>query len=231
MSAALAGEYHAILDEAAAVDADSIEGSNSTYEFAGTSVADPSLLYTRIYPCVCRRCRERSAVHQEYSACPYMTTVGKFQQRTIHEASGVNHQRQIKKATAEAFGRGILADKLYAAYASYDELGNRKYWLLCTASKMYVYKPKKAAKGARGATIKKGTLVVDAHWYVSTSSDQMRKSYKLRGDEKVTIPVASLVQEHNLEWAREMRGGTNCESILANSSHLALMQHNYSNTK
>ena len=86
-------------------------------------------------------------------------------------------------------------------------------------------------KGARGATIKKGTLVVDAHWYVSTSGDQMRKSYKLMADEKVTIPVASLVQEHNLEWAREMRGGTNCEPILANSSHLALMQHNYSNTK
>ena len=94
-----------------------------------------------------------------------------------------------------------------------------------------MYKPKKATKGARGATIKKGTLVVDAHWYVSTSGDQMRKSYKLMADEKVTIPVASLVQEHNLEWAREMRGGTNCEPILANSSHLALMQHNYSNTK
>ena len=78
-------------------------------------------------------------------------------------------------------------------YASFDERGNRKYWLLRTLSKMYPYKPpKKAAKGARGATLKNGTLVVDAHWYVSTSGDQMRKSYKLSADEKVTIPVASL---------------------------------------
>ena len=168
----------------------------------------------------------------EYSACPYVTTVGKFQQRTICEASGVNHQRQIKKATAEVFGRGILPHKLYAAYASFDERGNRKYWLLRTLSKMYPYKKtKKAAKGARGATLKNGTLVVDAHWYVSTSGNQMRKSYKLLADEKVTIPIASLVQEHDLEWERNWRGGTNCECILANDSHLALMQHNYSNTK
>ena len=140
-------------------------------------------------------------------------------------------RHRVPKATAEAFGRGIEAHKLYAAYASFDERGNRKYWLLRTLSKMYPYKkPKKAAKGARGATPKNGTLVVDAHWYVSTSGDQMRKSYKLSADEKVTIPVASLVQEHSLEWEREMRGGTKCESILATRSHLALMQHNYSNT-
>ena len=47
--------------------------------------------------------------------------------------------------------------------------------------------------------------------------------------EKVTVPVASLVQEHGLEWAREMRGGTGCELILSAASHIALMQHNYSN--
>ena len=37
------------------------------------------------------------------------------------------------------------------------------------------------------------------------------------------------MQEHGLEWAREMRGGTGCELILSDASHVALMQHNYSN--
>ena len=78
---------------------------------------------------------------------------------------------------------------------------------------------------AGGKTIRKGTLVVTAEWYVSTSDSQDRKSYKLLEGEKVTVPVASLVQEHGLEWAREMRGGTGCECILSNESHIALMQH------
>ena len=32
---------------------------------------------------------------------------------------------------------------------------------------------------------------------------------------KVTMPVASLVQEHALEWARDMRRATGCEFILS----------------
>ena len=34
-------------------------------------------------------------------------------------------------ATAQIFGRGIAPDRLYAAYASFDERGARKY---CTMS-------------------------------------------------------------------------------------------------
>ena len=64
---------------------------------------------------------------------------------------------------------------------------------------------------AGGKTIRKGTLVVTAEWYQSTSDTQDRKSYRLLEGEKVTVPVASLVQEHGLEWARTMRGGTNCQ--------------------
>ena len=56
------GQYHAILDDTADVDADSIAGSNSTYEFVGSDAARPELLYTRTYPCVCRRCRDPIAV-------------------------------------------------------------------------------------------------------------------------------------------------------------------------
>ena len=74
---------------------------------------------------------------EEYSSCPYMTTVGKFQQQTIHEATGVTRQRQVQLATVQIFGRGIEAGRLYAAYASYDERGARKYWLLKTKSKAH----------------------------------------------------------------------------------------------
>ena len=53
--AAAAGEYHAILSNAAAVDADSIAGSNSTYDFSGTDAKRPELLYIRTYSCACER--------------------------------------------------------------------------------------------------------------------------------------------------------------------------------
>jgi hypothetical protein len=53
--AAAAGEYHAILSNAAAVDADSIAGSNSTYDFTGTDASRPELLYIRTYSCACER--------------------------------------------------------------------------------------------------------------------------------------------------------------------------------
>lgn len=49
-----------------------------------------------------------------------MSTVGKFAQQTIHEATGVTQQRQVQRAKADVFGRGILLGRLYAAYASYE---------------------------------------------------------------------------------------------------------------
>ena len=79
-------------------------------------------------------------------------------------------------------------------------------------------------------TIKTGTLVVEAQWYLSTSDSQDRKSYKLQSDETVTVPVASLVQEHDLQWKRDFRA-PDAELTLSNESHVRLMQHNYSNTK
>ena len=47
--------------------------------------------------------------------------------------------------------------------------------------------------------------------------------------ELMHVPVASLVQEHGLEWAHEGRSGG--QSILSPESHLRLMSHNYSNVK
>lgn len=71
--------------------------------------------------------------------------------------------------------------------------------------------------------------MLDAHWYLCTSDTQDRKAYTLlcdEGEEKV-LPVASIVQEHGLEFQRESR----MESILKDSSHLALIAHNRSNVQ
>ena len=46
-----------------------------------------------------------------------------------------------------------------------------------------------------------------------SSDDQERKSYTLLEGGKVTMPVASLVQEHALEWARDMRRATGCYGL------------------
>ena len=159
-----------------------------------------------------------------------MSTVGKFVQQTIHEASGITQQKQVIKAKTEVFARGMHLEGhcLYAAYASYDERGARKYWLLKPLK--LPYKTKKAIKVQGDTTIKTGTLVVDAHWYLSTSDAQDRKSYKLMMDAIVTLPVASLVQEHDLEWQRQFRA-PGAELTISDESHCRLMQHNYSNTK
>ena len=157
-----------------------------------------------------------------------MATVGKFMQQTIHEATGVTKQRQVQKGKVEVFARGIKRDSLYAAYASHDERGARKYWLLKVVKQPY--KTKKATKVAGDSTIKTGTLVVDAQWYLSTSDAQNRKSYTLQPAETVTVPVGSLVQEHGLAWERDWRA-PGAEHIISDESHLQLMCHNYSNTK
>ena len=41
--------------------------------------------------------------------------------------------------------------------------------------------------------------------YMSTSDSQDRKSYKLLVGETVTVPLDSLVQEHDLAWKRVWR--------------------------
>ena len=91
------------------------------------------------------------------------------------------------------------------------------------------YKAKGPIKVPGGTTIRTGAWVIDVQWFLSTSDDQARKSYKLLAGETATIPIGSLVQEHGLKWEREWREGSGCEYILAKESHLALMQHNYSN--
>ena len=89
------GEYHARLLDAADTDADSIAGSNTTYEFAGMHADQPELLYTRTYSCVCAACSQPSSVSVESSSCPLLSTVGRWRQETIHSAVNVAAQRKV----------------------------------------------------------------------------------------------------------------------------------------
>ena len=147
-------------------------------------------------------------------------------QQAIYSVAGVAKQKAKQKVDSKIFAAGVKADSLYAAFASYRERGDRSYWLLRTKS---AAEPVKGPiKVAGGTTIRTGTWVVEAQWYLSTSDDQGRKSYKLLPD-LVQVPIVSLVQEHGLEWAHEGRSGG--QSILSAEYHLALMSHNYSNLR
>ena len=197
-----AGECHAVLDDAADLDADSIPGSNSTYEFVGACADHPELLYTRTYSCACSQCRELSNISIDYKACPYMSTVGRWQQQTIHSVVSVPKQRQKQLLDTKVFGASIKANTLYAAYASYrEERGGRSYWLLKTKSGALTGK---TIRVPGGTTISCKTWYVEAQWYLSNSDNQGVKSYELL-EGIVHIPVASLVQEHGLHWHRESR--------------------------
>ena len=121
------GECHATLDEDANIDADSIPGSNSTYDFTGASIDHPELLYTRTYACACRTCREPSSVSVEYASSPNMTTVGRFVQQTIHGAVNIVKQKKAQKLSTVDFARKIAADSLYGAFASFQERGSRSF--------------------------------------------------------------------------------------------------------
>ena len=235
------GQCHAVLDDAEDVDADSIPGSNSTYEFVGADAQRPEMLFTRVYACACRSCRAPTAVSTEYTACPHMSIVGSFQQQTIHPAVNVPRQRQKQLLDAKTFATQLLADHVYAVFASHAErgiryaliwpawillcshlalicfdvicLGGYKYWLIRAMSQG---KTGQTIKVPGGRTIAKNQWFVDAQWYISTSDDAARKSYKLL-PEIVQVPIGALVQEHGLRWEREGRGPDG-ENILSNDS-------------
>ena len=158
-----------------------------------------------------------------------MSTVGKWQQQTILSAVNVPKQRQDQLLATKAFASLIKADGLYAVFASYRERGNRDYWLF--RSKDVAKQAKGPIKIAGGTTIRTKQWYVEGHWYLSTSDEQGRKSYKLLEDELVSVPVASFVQEQGLEWQREGRSGSEGQSLLSKESHLALVRHNYSNVQ
>jgi len=137
----------------------------------------------------------------------------------------VAKQRTAQLKKIDIFAQEIKKDGLYAVFASALERGGTYYWLLRTLSSGF--KLKQGLKVA-GTTLRKGSWVVDVHWYLCTSDDRERKAYKLlcgEGEVKV-VPVASMVHEHGLEFMR----GSRTYSVLTDSSHLALIiGHNHSN--
>ena len=224
------GQCHAVLDSAENFDADTVEGSNDMYEFAGTDAKQPDLLYTRVLSCVCTACRNETSVHTEYKGCKYLTTCGKWRQRTTTTKEGITKKKNTKTLGAEAFAKEHLSksalertDALFAAYSSYAERGGRPYWLLKVLKPAYKSRGKKKQDGV---TFKAGTWFIEGQWYESTSDEQQRRSYEL-SNERVLVPVDVLVQEAGLEFKR---AGLH-ERILTDVSHVAIMSWNFSNVK
>ena len=115
-----------------------------------------------------------------------MSVVGGFGQQTIYPAANVARPRQKQLVDAKVFASQLQVGRVYAAFASYAERGERKYWLLRAKSQA---KTGETIKVPGGRTIAKNQWSIKAQWYLSTSDDQGRKSYKLLPEE-VHIPVA-----------------------------------------
>ena len=70
-----------------------------------------------------------------------METVGGFAQQTIYGAVNVVKQRTVQKLKVADFARLIKADKPFAAFASFQERGNRNYWLFCPKGELSSREP------------------------------------------------------------------------------------------
>uniref|UniRef100_A0A7S0L7M8 Uncharacterized protein n=1 Tax=Coccolithus braarudii TaxID=221442 RepID=A0A7S0L7M8_9EUKA len=117
----------------------------------------------------------------------------------------------------------MQAEHLYAVFGGHAERGGRPYFLLwCTR---VPYQAPQGLKAHDDSTIRQGTWVFDAHWFMSTSDDQRRRSYKLLSDKLAHVPVVSVVQEDDLEFDRAGKH----DRILGDMAHLTIMRHNVSN--
>jgi len=230
-------EAHAILDPVENADADSIEHSNSTYEFAGVDATRPGLLYSKTLPCVCQVCRDPSSIALTESRCPFWATTGKWRQNTVHALVNVPLQQKKQRLDSTVFRLQMLQcptfnseqpeKSLFAAYADprHIEKGGHKYWLVLCMRLPYL--APKGLKDALGKTITAGHYIVDVRWYECTSDDPNHKAYRLLEGGIVHLKMSALITEVGLEWAHySPRLAT---GVLSDGSHLALMQHNYSN--
>ena len=125
---AATGECHDVIDNAEDVDADSIHGSNSTYDFAGLTRERPEDLFTRTYSCSCPPCRDVSAISSEYSECHYMSTVGKWRLSACRSDKGVQQQRLEQIKDVATFAKEIKPETLYGAFGAYAEVPSLDRW-------------------------------------------------------------------------------------------------------
>jgi hypothetical protein len=193
------GECHAVLDPAANLDADSVTHSNTTYEFAGIDPAQPELLYTRTFTCACSACRmplSADVPPTAFRQCPYLSQTGRWRQNTVHSFVGISKVAVEQRVDTQAFAKTMEDEHLYACFGAHIERGGRPYWLL--HSKSLPYPAPRGLKTSDGSTIRKGTCIVDAHWYTCTSDSQDRRTYHREESELVHVLVKSLVQEADL---------------------------------
>ena len=220
------GECHGLLDPAEDFDADPVEGSNETYEWAGIDASDSGLLHRRQHSCFCPPCRSPAAIRPGHR-CANVATVGNWRQDTCLSTGGLGKRRAAQRLSIEEFARSLVVDRLYAAVGQWAERGGRPYWLLRTASVAY---PLKVYD--RKLKLKKGEWVVKVRWYRSTSDDPHVRSYEPEpGDAVITLTVESLVHESELAFAREFRSTQEFPKghcYLSDDSHLAITSHNLS---
>ena len=105
---------------------------------------------------------------------------------------------------------------MYACFGAHIERGGRPYWLL--HSKSVAYAAPAGLKTSDGSTIRKGTWIVDAHWYTCTSDSQDRRTYHREESELVHVIVKSLIQETSLEFRR----ATLHDCYLPDEAHLLI---------
>ena len=222
-------ECHAMLDAAKDFDADPVEGSNETFEFASTN-PDPNagLLCQRQYPCPCPSCRPATSFRADHR-CANVGTVGQWRQATCFSKAGIRKRQAAQKQAIGTFAATVVPEKLYAAVGAFAERGRRPYWLFRTLS--VAFKPKPAIKLPRGGTIATTQWAVKAQWYLSESDDPSHRTYKLL-PEVVHLPLNCVVQASDLEFHRNMRdesGGV--RGVLTDASNLSIVAHNLDNYK
>ena len=224
------GECHRILDESLEGDADAVPNSDSMYAFAGINPrAAEAELYHSCYFCRCTECRKQRSPSVEYIGCPNRTQTGLWRKGACHRSFGAVQRAQKYREETAAFGKRIEVGNLLATAADPARVapGNRPYWLLRVRTKAFKTLGIKAKRGEPGSGIRKGTLVIKAEWYDSTSSANSRRhSYKLLPG-VVYVPVSSIIQELGLDF---MFGGSlSGDSCLSDEDHARLMAHNFAN--
>ena len=158
---------------------ESVDNSNSLYEYAGIDETQPELLYAKTFTCTAECCRRRDAISTEFRGCKFAEYTGRWRQETV-QAKGAGEQRLIatRRLQAREFGEQMSAEHLYAVFGGYAEKGGRPYWLLWSKSK--AYKAPKAPdnkKADDGSTIRGGTWIFDAYWFKSTSDSSGHRTY------------------------------------------------------
>ena len=218
------GECHALLDPAEDFDADPVQGSNETYEWAGTDAdANSGLLLRRQHSCFCPPCRPLDAIRPGHQ-CANIATVGNWRQDTCLSTGGLGKRRVAQRTSIAEFARSVVIDHVYAAVGTHAERGGRPYWLLRTTSVAYQLKTYD-----RKLKLAKGTWVVKVRWYRAVSDNPHELVYELTDVESgaCTLPVESMVQESQVTFPREFRASGHC--CLEDESHLAITSHNLSN--